>query len=220
MRATSGKCDGSPKANPVARVAHREGIVNGPAYILLPLLHALGCPGGLAASRLRIVCKVDAIHEERRMKRIRKFLAAGVLVGGAALAGTAQASDAVLGAVVGGGAGALIGQSLGGRDGAIIGGAIGAAAGASAAGSHRHYGGGYYAAPAPVYHVPPPVYHVPRPVYHAPPVVYRPAPVYHVAPPVVYRPAPVIVEYGGGRGHWKRGHGGRGHWKHGHRHRH
>jgi len=36
------------------------------------------------------------------MKRIRKFLAAGVLIGGAALAGTAQASDAVLGAVVGG----------------------------------------------------------------------------------------------------------------------
>jgi hypothetical protein len=58
-------------------------------------------------------------------------------------------------------------------------------------------------------------------VYYAPPpVVYRPAPVYHVAPPVVYRPAPVYVEYGGGRGHWKRGHGGhgRGHWKHGHRH--
>ena len=141
------------------------------------------------------------------MNTMRKVLAATVIAGGVLMAGAAQASDAVFGAVIGGGAGALIGQSMGGRDGAIVGGAIGAAAGAAAASSsQRYYGGvgvGYYP-PAPVYRVPAPVYYAPPPVYHVP------APVYYVSPPVVYRPAPVYVEYGGARGHWKHKHG-RGH---------
>lgn len=139
------------------------------------------------------------------MNTIRKVLAATVIAGGVLIAGAAQASDAVFGAVIGGGAGALIGQSMGGRDGAIVGGAIGAAAGAAAAGSsHRYYGGVGYYPPAPVYRAPAPVYYAPAPVYHVP------APVYYVSPPVVYRPAPVYVEYGGSRGHWKHKHG-RGH---------
>jgi len=153
------------------------------------------------------------------MNTMRKVLAATVIAGGVLMAGAAQASDAVFGAVIGGGAGALIGQSMGGRDGAIVGGAIGAAAGAAAAsGSQRYYGGvGYYPpapvyrAPATVYYAPAPVYHVPAPVYHVPaPVYHVPAPVYYVSPRVVYRPAPVYVEYGGSRGHWKHKHG-RGH---------
>jgi hypothetical protein len=148
------------------------------------------------------------------MITIRKALAATVIAGGVLMAGAAQASDALFGAVIGGGAGALIGQSMGGRDGAIVGGAIGAAAGAAAASSsQRYYGGvgvGYYP-PAPVYRAPAPVYYAPPPVYYAPPPVYHvPAPVYYVSPPVVYRPAPVYIEYGGSRGHWKHKHG-RGH---------
>lgn len=139
------------------------------------------------------------------MNTIRKALTATVIAGGVLLAGAAQASDAVFGAVIGGGAGALIGQSMGGRDGAIVGGAIGAAAGAAAAsGSQRYYGSVGYYPPAPVYRAPAPVYYAPAPVYHVP------APVYYVSPPVVYRPAPVYVEYGGSRGHWKHRHG-RGH---------
>ena len=57
------------------------------------------------------------------MNAIRKALTATALTGSLLVAGAAQASDAVLGAVIGGGAGALIGQSLGGRDGAVVGGA-------------------------------------------------------------------------------------------------
>jgi hypothetical protein len=133
------------------------------------------------------------------LKRIRFVAAAAALSAGVLATGTAQASDSVLGAVIGGGAGAVIGQSLGGRDGAIIGGALGAAAGAAAASNHRHYGGGYAVGasvgyPASVY-APAPVYRVAPPVMYAPPprVVYR---------PVYVAPRPVYYERPG----WRRGH--------------
>lgn len=96
-------------------------------------------------------------------------------------AGVAMANDAVLGALIGGGAGALVGRSVGGRDGTIIGGAIGAAAGA-AIGSDQHrvrYGQRVdYYAPAPVY-VTEETYYPPQ-TYYAPPVRVAPAPVYYV----------------------------------------
>ena len=162
------------------------------------------------------------------MNKIKTILGSGIVAGSLVLAAPAQASDVVLGAIVGGGAGALIGQSLGGRDGAIIGSAIGAAAGASAASGTRYHSASgrtvviHHAPPAPVYHVPAPVYHVPAPVYHVPPAVvyrsapaYRPAPVYYAAPPARYRPSPVVVDHRG-RGHWQaaqRGPGA-GNWHH------
>lgn len=131
-------------------------------------------------------------------RALRWVLASALVVSAAAwLAPRAQASQPVLGAIVGGGAGAMIGQSIGGRDGAVIGGAIGAAAGAAAAQHTRH--GGYGASvgfgavyPPPVYVPSPPVYYSPPPavVYPPPVVVYRaPRVVYSTPPRVVYRPA-------------------------------
>ena len=101
----------------------------------------------------------------------------------------ALASDAVLGAVVGGGLGAMVGNHVSGRNGAVIGGAVGAAAGAAIASDndgYRHRRSGYaYVAPAPV-HV-----YSPAPVY-APTPVYAPAAVYYAPPPVRIVRAPVV----------------------------
>lgn len=86
-------------------------------------------------------------------------------------AGTAQAHDrsldAMLGGVIGGGTGAIIGQQIGGRDGAIIGGALGAATGVAIT-TERRQRDHYVAAPAYA-----PVYTSPRPVaYYGPQVMY------------------------------------------------
>ena len=78
-------------------------------------------------------------------------------------AGAAHASDAVLGAVIGGGLGAVVGNQVGGRDGAVIGGAVGAATGAIiASDDDRHHRRTYYYAP-PRYYAPPPRYSGLRP---------------------------------------------------------
>ena len=93
-----------------------------------------------------------------------------------------MANDAVLGAVLGGGAGAIVGRSIGGRDGTIIGGALGAAAGAAIGSQSR------------ARYVEPRVeYYEPAPVYYPPVHVYRPA------PPAVY-----YVHRGYGRDGWNR----------------
>ncbi len=113
-----------------------------------------------------------------------------------ALPPIAQASDAVLGAVVSAGAGALLGQALGGRDGAIAGGVIGALAGAAQSAhdpvvrvappvvyhAHAYQLQGVYAAPGPYL----------APVYGTHPV-YGPAYTYHAPPAVIYRGVPVVV---------------------------
>ncbi len=83
--------------------------------------------------------------------------------------GVAMANDAVIGALLGGGAGAMVGHSLGGRDGTIIGGALGAAAGAAIASESR---------PARVvqrvdYYPPPPAYYVEK-AHYEPVRIYRP----------------------------------------------
>ena len=113
----------------------------------------------------------------KKTRCITLALALGVLSSGAALA-----DDAVLGALIGGGAGAVVGHSVGGRDATIIGGAIGAAAGA-AIGSQRGAGRVEYVAP-PVYYAAPAypqrVYYPPQTVYYARPVHIAPAPVYYV----------------------------------------
>ena len=79
--------------------------------------------------------------------------------------GAAMANDAVIGAIVGGGAGALVGHSLGGRDGTIVGGVLGAAAGAAIASESRLVRVEDYPPPAPYYR---------RPGYYEPVRVYRP----------------------------------------------
>ena len=113
----------------------------------------------------------------KKARCITLALALGLLASGAALA-----DDAVLGALIGGGAGAVVGHSVGGRDATIIGGAIGAAAGA-AIGSQRGAGRVEYVAP-PVYYAAPAypqrVYYPPQTVYYARPVHIAPAPVYYV----------------------------------------
>lgn len=141
-------------------------------------------------------------------------LASMVLATGSLLSGTAQANDAVLGALLGAGAGAVIGAAVGGHEGAIVGGAIGAVGGAVAARSHTVVGvhgvanphAGTYAGGAPVGGFTP----VHRPVYgpgHGP--AYGPVhgPVYgpvhghgyfghHGRPPVVVAPARGYYHYG------------------------
>jgi hypothetical protein len=123
-------------------------------------------------------------HKERIMKTrigIVLLLALGLLTS------SAQGSDAVVGAIIGGGLGAVVGKQAGGHNGAIIGSAVGAATGVILA-SHddrRHYD---YAPPPPVR------------VYAPAPVYYAPAPVYYRAPrPVVYVPAPPPPN------HWRNG---------------
>lgn len=108
----------------------------------------------------------------------------------------AMADDAVLGALLGGGAGAVVGRSVGGRDGTIIGGALGAAAGAVIGSQRGHTRVVEYSAP-PVVHYAPPVYQ--QQVYYAPPV-YRQQ-VYY-SQPVRYEQRPVyFVQDGYDRGY-------------------
>ena len=125
------------------------------------------------------------------MKRI--FALASTLILGLLSASTALANDAVLGAILGGGAGALVGRSIGGRDGTIVGGAIGAAAGAAIGSeSRRERVVSNYGEHVQVYYAPP----VQRVYYSAPPVYYT-QPVRVVAPPVYY-----VRERGHGARHW------------------
>jgi hypothetical protein len=100
-------------------------------------------------------------------------------------AGAAQASDAALGAIVGGGLGAVIGHQVGGHNSTVIGGFIGAATGAIIASDngHRTYRRDtYYYAPTPVHYAPAPVY-APAPAYRSTTVYYRNPPVVRHLPP-------------------------------------
>lgn len=119
----------------------------------------------------------------------RNFLALVPLTLGLLAAPAAQAGDAIIGGMIGGGAGAMIGQHVGGRDGAVIGGALGAATGV------------YIANDAPRYRSPPP----------------PPAYAYGYGPRVIVAPPPQTVYYvPAGRG-W-RGHDYRHHHHHHDRH--
>ena len=110
----------------------------------------------------------------------KNLLNAMVVSLGLLTAGVAMADDAVIGALIGGGAGALVGRSIGGRDATIIGGAIGAAAGAAIGSDRsrvRYEQRVEYYNPAPVYvaqetYYPAPVYYAPPPVRVSPPTVY------------------------------------------------
>ena len=108
------------------------------------------------------------------------ILSAGLLSSSVALA-----NDAVIGALIGGGAGVLVGRSVGGRDGAVVGAALGAAAGAAIASEndrpHYRHQAGYYAPPppAPVYYSEP-AYYPPQRVYYRQPVRIPPPPVYYI----------------------------------------
>lgn len=82
----------------------------------------------------------------------------------------AMANDAVLGALLGGGAGVLVGRSMGGRDGAVIGAALGAAAGAAIASQNKDISVGYYS-PPPVRYSQPAYY--PQQDYYSQAVYYR-----------------------------------------------
>jgi hypothetical protein len=93
---------------------------------------------------------------------MNKKLAIALLSVGLLSANAARADDALLGALLGGGAGVLIGHSVGGRNGAVIGGALGAAAGIAVASERQQ--------PRVAYYMPPPVY-VSQPVYMAPVVM-------------------------------------------------
>ncbi len=114
------------------------------------------------------------------------------LVIGLLSANVAMANDAVLGALLGGGAGVLVGRSIGGRNGAVIGGALGAATGAAIGSEQNRYqqqsGYGYYS--------PPPTYYTPQPAYYSQQVYYAP-PVRVVQPPVYY------IRGGHDRGNWR-----------------
>ena len=101
------------------------------------------------------------------VKTIVPKAAATALVSLCLLSANAMANDAVVGAIIGGGAGAFVGHSIGGRDATIIGGALGAAAGA-AIGSDR--GRTTYVERRVEYNPPPP----PR-VYYEQPVRVIPA---------------------------------------------
>ena len=133
----------------------------------------------------------------------KSFVIALALSAGLLSANAAQANDAVLGAVIGGGLGAVVGNHVSGRDGAIIGGAVGAAAGVVIASENdRHY------RPRPVYVAPAPVrVYTPAPIY-APSPVYAPTPVYYGPPPVRVVEAPVV---------YVPAHPGKRHWHHEHR---
>ena len=106
----------------------------------------------------------------------------------------ALASDAVLGAIVGGGLGAVVGNHVSGRNGAVIGGAVGAAAGAVIASDGHRRRSTHYTYVTPTY-APAPIY---APVYAPGPVYYAAHPVRVVRAPVVYAPA-----Y---RGEWRHDH--------------
>ena len=118
------------------------------------------------------------------VKTIVPKAAATALVSLCLLSANAMANDAVVGAIIGGGAGAFVGHSIGGRDATIIGGALGAAAGA-AIGSDR---GRTTYVERRVEYIPPP----PPRVYYEQPVRVIPAPGYYgYGPRVQVVPAPV-----------------------------
>ena len=108
---------------------------------------------------------------------MKKTLLTSFVLAGLLATTSAQANEAVVGAVIGGGMGGLIGQSVGGRDGAVMGGLVGAIAGAALARNNdhrhvhaRHGAPAYYAHPAPRYYATPA--HYGRPVVTTP-VYYR-----------------------------------------------
>lgn len=115
---------------------------------------------------------------------MKKQIAASALLSLCLLSANAMANDAILGAVLGGGAGAFVGHSIGGRDATIIGGAIGAAAGAAIASDDDRRDRRHvrvveerrvtYVA-QPTYYAPPP-----PPAYYVQPVHVVRAPVYYV----------------------------------------
>jgi hypothetical protein len=113
---------------------------------------------------------------------MKKQLRTALLVSlGLLSAGTAMANDAVIGALLGGGAGVLVGRSVGGRNGAVIGGALGAAAGAAIGSENRRdrvveQRVDYYQ-PAPVYYEQA-AYYPPQQVYYTQPVRVEQRPVY------------------------------------------
>jgi len=120
---------------------------------------------------------------------MKKQLGIGIALSlGLLSANVAMANDAVLGALLGGGAGVLVGRSVGGRNGAVVGGALGAAAGAVIGSEQNRYRvgqrGDYYS-PPPVYYSPPPGYYSQQP-YYPPQQVYYTQPVRIVTPPVYY----------------------------------
>ncbi|HEY1182510.1 MAG TPA: glycine zipper 2TM domain-containing protein, partial [Rhodocyclaceae bacterium] len=86
---------------------------------------------------------------------MKKIFLASLMLAGSLGAASAQADDAVVGALVGGGVGSVIGHSVGGRNGAVVGGLVGAAAGIAIASNNgpRYVSAGYG----------PPVYYAPRP---------------------------------------------------------
>ena len=107
----------------------------------------------------------------------RKLRIAMVFSLGLLSANLAMANDAVLGALLGGGAGAVVGRSIGGRNGTVIGGALGAAAGAAIGSSYRSPHVENYS-PSPVYYAPPAYSH--QQVYYTRPVRVQQRPVYYV----------------------------------------
>lgn len=136
------------------------------------------------------------------MKRILTISALVLATAFSTTAMAGQQGDAVVGAVVGGGAGALIGHSVNGRNGALVGSAIGAITGVAIATSNRDR----EESRAVVYEE--------RPVVRERVVVYQPQP----QPMVVYRyyepRRVVVVDHRGGRGHaYGRGHGHGNDWK-------
>ncbi len=135
---------------------------------------------------------------------MKKQLQIAMLVSlGLLSANVALANDAVIGALVGGGAGVIVGSSMGGRNGAIVGGALGAAAGAAISSDHRRHEG-----PAMAYST---GYYAPAPYYAEP--VYYSRPVRYVAPPVYYFDRGYSREWR--RDHdraWDRRHGGDRHY--------
>lgn len=103
------------------------------------------------------------------------------------------ANDAVIGALIGGGAGAVIGSSVGGRNGAVVGSVIGAATGVAIASEPRRYHEQRveYYAPQPVYYPSQQTY------YSAPPAYYPPQQVYYAPPPVRVVTSPTVYISGG-----------------------
>jgi hypothetical protein len=77
----------------------------------------------------------DGNNQEDDMKR-RFGIAAALFAASLTLTSAAQASDSLVGALLGAGAGVVVGQAVGGRDGAIVGGGLGAIAGAAIASEH------------------------------------------------------------------------------------
>lgn len=122
---------------------------------------------------------------------MRKTLIATFAVSiGLLTSNVALANDAVIGALIGGGAGAVIGNAIGGRNATVLGSVIGAAAGAAIGSEQerpRHYDRRveYYPQPQTVYSTQ--TYYPPQTTYYPQQqVYYAQPPVRVVAPPTVY----------------------------------